>query len=185
VAGLDAVSHLWLTFGFSQHDSSKAKDSVRPPRLGGTNRLGVFATRSPYRRNGLGLSLVELLSVDFPTLTIRGADLLDGTPVYDLKPYLPWAESLVEARCEWAPAAPERVQLRWSEAAEAELGALPQPTATRKLVEDCLVIDPRPAYDRNTSSREFRTRIADFDLGFVVSNGILEIRAIRRVGDEA
>jgi hypothetical protein len=127
---------------------------------------------------------VELLGVDFPTLTIRGADLLDGTPVYDLKPYLPWAENPAGARCEWAPTGPERVELRWSETAETELAALPQPTATRQLIEDCLVIDPRPAYDRNASSREFRTRIADFDLAFLVSDGALEIRAVRRVGDE-
>jgi hypothetical protein len=77
------------------------------------------------------------------------------------------------------------VKLQWSEKAEAELGALPQPAAIRQLIADCLVIDPRPAYDRKASSREFRTRIADFDLAFVVSDGTLEIRAVRRVGDEA
>ena len=179
VDGLEAVSHLWITFGFSAHDSSKASDSVRPPRLGGRARLGVFATRSPYRHNGLGLSLVEVCSVDFPEIRVRGADLLDGTPIYDIKPYLPWSEAPEGARCDWAPAPPQPVELRFSPEAEAQLRGRADQDEVRQLLRNCLVVDPRPAYDREASEREFRTRIGPVDVSFRVEGQDLYVTQLK------
>ena len=168
VRGLDGVSHLWLSFGFSKHDPAKAKDLVRPPRLGGQTQLGVFATRSPYRHNGLGLSLVELVSVDFPIVRVRGADLLDGTPIYDIKPYLPWAESKPEARCDWATKAPPPLRAELSDEALEALAPRDDAPALRQLLASSLVVDPRPAYDRDDTGRVFKTRLGPMDVEFYI-----------------
>lgn len=181
VEGLEGVSHLWLTFGFSAHSSASAKDSVRPPRLGGHERLGIFATRSPYRHNGLGLSLVKLEGVEFPQLSIRGADLLDGTPIYDIKPYLPWAEAPSGARCDWATQAPAKMQIVFSDAAHGQLAAYTRGGEIRALIVQCLVVDPRPAYDRGAPQREFRTRIGPVDVHFCVEGGELTVTQIKWV----
>ena len=175
VEGLEGITHLWLTFGFSAHASAAAKDSVRPPRLGGQARLGVFATRSPYRHNRLGLSLVKLEGVEFPRLRIRGADLLDRTPIYDIKPYVPWADAPANARCEWAAASPPRVQVVFSTSARAQLAAHPGGKDVRALIVECLVVDPRPAYDRGASKREFRTSLGPVDVHFQVEDQKLTV----------
>ena len=110
VRGLDGFSHVWLVFGFHQTVDEGWRPTVRPPRLGGEKRVGVFASRSTYRPNGLGLSLVKLENVfdqrtdgmEPPVLEFSGVDLVDGTPVYDIKPYLPYAESLPDAESGYA-----------------------------------------------------------------------------------
>ena len=171
-------SHLWLTFGFSKHDPDKAKDLVRPPRLGGGTQLGVFATRSPYRHNGLGLSLVELVSVEFPIVRVRGADLLDGTPIYDIKPYLPWAEAKPEARCDWATKAPPPLRAELSDEALDQLAARDDAPALRELLASSLVVDPRPAYDREDDGRRFRTRLGPMDVEFYIDGERLVVTAL-------
>ncbi|MGB8712547.1 MAG: tRNA (N6-threonylcarbamoyladenosine(37)-N6)-methyltransferase TrmO, partial [Onishia taeanensis] len=108
VRGLEAFSHLWLTFVF-HHSPERWSPLVRPPRLGGNAKVGVFASRSTHRPNRLGLSLVELKGIDTDNgvaLELSGHDLLDGTPILDIKPYLPWAEARPDARAGFAPAAP-------------------------------------------------------------------------------
>lgn len=102
VRGLEGFSHIWLIWGFSQAKREGNPLTVRPPRLGGNERVGVFASRSPFRPNGLGLSCVKLLRIDYedalsPVLYVSGADLTDGTPIYDVKPYLPFADAVPEA----------------------------------------------------------------------------------------
>ena len=99
--GLEGFSHLWLIWGFSENRHEDWQPTVRPPRLGGNERMGVFATRSPYRPNPLGLSCVEIESINMDTSTIyvRGADLMDGTPIYDIKPYIRYADSRPDAVC--------------------------------------------------------------------------------------
>lgn len=102
VSGIEEFSHLWLIWDFSEAHREGFSPTVRPPRLGGNERRGVFATRSPFRPNNLGLTCVKLISVDYcgpdaPVLTVSGADILDGTPIYDIKPYIPYADSIPDA----------------------------------------------------------------------------------------
>ena len=108
--GLEGFSHLWLVWGFSANKPAKGEwqPTVRPPRLGGNTAMGVWATRSPYRPNPLGLSCVELQKVDGMELVIRGADLMDGTPIYDIKPYIAYADSYPDALCGFAGEAPRK-----------------------------------------------------------------------------
>ena len=108
--GLDGFSHLWLIWGFSANRHEDWQPTVRPPRLGGNERMGVFATRSPYRPNPLGLSCVEIESINMDTSTIyvRGADLMDGTPIYDIKPYIRYADSRPDAVCGYVDRLEER-----------------------------------------------------------------------------
>ena len=123
VRGLDAFSHLWLTFVF-HHSPVHWTPLVRPPRLGGNAKIGVFASRSTHRPNRLGLSLVELLEIDTRRgvrLVLGGTDLVDGTPVLDIKPYLPWAESRPEARAGFAPESPPRLPVNFTAEAETTL----------------------------------------------------------------
>ena len=117
VAGLEQVSHVWLLFLFHQALESKPRLRVRPPRLGGNRLLGVFATRSTHRPNGIGQSVVRLDRVEPGRLFVSGIDLLDGTPVLDIKPYVPYADALPEARNDIADAAPEPIRVRWLPAA--------------------------------------------------------------------
>ena len=107
--GMEGFSHLWLIWGFSENRRETWSPTVRPPRLGGNERLGVFATRSPFRPNGLGLSCVKLERVELstpkgPVLHVSGADLMDGTPIYDIKPYVPYADCRPQAAEGFAPA---------------------------------------------------------------------------------
>lgn len=179
VRGLDAFSHLWLTFIFHQ-SPTRWTPLVRPPRLGGNAKHGVFATRSTHRPNRLGLSLVELVKIETHhgvTLHLRGHDLVDGTPVLDIKPYLAWAEALPEARSGFAPAPPPSLPVTFSAAAETALLARDDSDSLRNLIRQVLAQDPRPAYHknaRNTSERRYGVRLRDVDVRFhpSASNGI-------------
>ena len=148
VAGLNEFSHIWLVFGFHQTAEQGWKPKVRPPRLGGNAKLGVFATRSTFRPNPLGLSLVELEKVSIDKgviLHVKGADLIDGTPVYDIKPYLPWVESVPEASSGFAGG--EQVldlPITFAAAATPLLN-----DQLRDLIQQVLRHDPRPAYQQD------------------------------------
>ncbi|MFG6159259.1 tRNA (N6-threonylcarbamoyladenosine(37)-N6)-methyltransferase TrmO [Halomonas sp. 1390] len=168
VRGLDAFSHLWLTFVFHQSPEHWTP-LVRPPRLGGNARVGVFASRSTHRPNRLGLSLVELVDIDTERgvrLILRGADLVSGTPVLDLKPYLPWAESRPEARAGFAPEAPPTLAVALSPAAEAVLTRREDGDSLRALIRQVLAQDPRPAYRRGAEERVYGVRLRDVDVRF-------------------
>ena len=124
VRGLEAFSHVWLITGF-HHSPWTGSAVVRPPRLGGNERVGVFATRSPNRPNGLGLTLVRLLAIEAGVLRVGGVDAVDGTPVFDVKPYLPWCESIPEAQSDWArdqPFAREEAAVHFAAGIAARLG---------------------------------------------------------------
>jgi len=168
VRGLEAFSHLWLTFVFHQ-SPERWTPLVRPPRLGGNARVGVFASRSTHRPNRLGLSLVELVDIDTADgvrLALRGADLVSGTPVLDLKPYLPWAESRPEARAGFAPEAPPTLAVDLSPAAEAVLERRDDGDSLRALILQVLAQDPRPAYRRGAEERVYGLRLRDVDVRF-------------------
>ncbi|PRP97378.1 tRNA (N6-threonylcarbamoyladenosine(37)-N6)-methyltransferase TrmO [Enhygromyxa salina] len=178
--GLEEASHLWLLCWF--HACAKAgwRPTVRPPRLGGAARLGVFATRAPHRPNPIALSLVRLLAVEDRQLRVSGGDLLDGTPVLDIKPYLPWAELRPDASCEWAPSAPPGLAVRFSTSAAAQLAAHPHPDQLRTLIAQSLGWDPRPAHQRSNSDREFAAALLDVDVRFRVDeHGVLVLGLLR------
>ncbi|MEQ6917004.1 tRNA (N6-threonylcarbamoyladenosine(37)-N6)-methyltransferase TrmO [Halomonas aquatica] len=168
VRGLSAFSHLWLTFVFHQ-SPERWTPLVRPPRLGGNARVGVFASRSTHRPNRLGLSLVELIDIDTSRgvrLTLRGADLVSGTPVLDIKPYLPWVESRPEARAGFAPEAPSTLAVGLSPEAEAALQCREDGDTLRELILQVLGQDPRPAYRRDAEARIYGVRLRDLDVRF-------------------
>lgn len=174
VRGLSEFSHLWLIWGFHCNSPAAARATVRPPRLGGNTRLGVFATRSPFRPNGLGLSAVRLLAVQAGnTLRIAGADMVDGTPVYDIKPYLPYADSIPGASAGFTAAAPRR-ELR------VELPeTLPEHSSEwlRALCET-LSQDPRPAY-QDDPQRLYHLAFHPYEVDFSVSGESLRVHSFR------
>ncbi|MAM57095.1 MAG: tRNA (N6-threonylcarbamoyladenosine(37)-N6)-methyltransferase TrmO [Salinicola sp.] len=175
VEGIEAMSHLWLTFVFDRSPTTW-KPRVRPPRLGGNRRVGVFASRSTHRPNRLGQSLVELVGVECtprPALArapiagsrlagcesrvklhLRGHDLCDATPILDIKPYLPWAESRPDANAGFAPASPPRYRVVFDAAADEALRRHPDGDALARLIEEVLSQDPRPAYHGSTATRQ-------------------------------
>ncbi|KAA0019672.1 tRNA (N6-threonylcarbamoyladenosine(37)-N6)-methyltransferase TrmO [Salinicola corii] len=175
VEGIEAMSHLWLTFVFDRSPRTW-KPRVRPPRLGGNRRVGVFASRSTHRPNRLGQSLVELVGVERtprPSLArtpiagsrlagcesrvklhLRGHDLCDATPILDIKPYLPWAESRPDANAGFAPASPPRYRVIFDVTADEALRRHPDGDALGRLIEEVLGQDPRPAYHGSTATRQ-------------------------------
>lgn len=172
--GLDGFGRIWLIWGFSANKPAKGEwqPTVRPPRLGGNVSMGVFATRSPFRPNPLGLSCVELVRVDDLELVVRGADLADGTPIYDIKPYISYADSFPDARCGFAQAAPEPVL---TVVIPEELGI---PSGTRKDLEEVLALDPRPAYQENPD-REYALTFGGADVVFRVEGNVLTVTDYR------
>lgn len=177
--GIEGFSHLWLLWEFSQNRRAGWSATVRPPRLGGNTRMGVFATRSPFRPNPIGLSCVRLERVEWegaegPVLHVSGADLMDGTPIYDIKPYIPYADSHPEAVCAFSrpdPAGQLRVDI------PAELLAL-VPEADRAGLEGVLAQDPRPAY-QDDPDRVYGFGFAGLEVGFQVRDGVLRVTWIR------
>lgn len=178
--GLEQVSHLWLLCWFHAAAAEGWRPTVRPPRLGGSERLGVFATRSPHRPNPIALTLVELCAVELEPrrLRVRGADLLDETPVLDIKPHLPWAEQPREASCAWAEAPPPRLAVTLTPAAEAAIASHPRAATLRELIEHSLCWDPRPAHQRGDETRVFAAALLDVDVRFTVVAGAVEVVAI-------
>jgi len=148
--GLAGFSHLWLTFLFDRCVGQGWKPRVRPPRLGGNQEVGVWASRSPFRPNFLGLSAVRLIEVveqPAPILRVAGIDLLDQTPVLDIKPYLPYSDAIQDATGGFAPAAPKtRLPVAFCRRAESSLAGMPDAVAFRALVCEVLTLDPRPGY---------------------------------------
>jgi tRNA (adenine37-N6)-methyltransferase len=179
-------SHLWLTFVFHANLRQHWKPTVRPPRLGGNQRVGVFASRSPFRPNPIGLSVVRLdrlqLQPASVTLHLSGLDLLDGTPVLDIKPYLPYADAIVDARSGYAPDPPrEAYTLIFEPAADRTLHSLPPDEADhlRRLIRHILALDPRPGYRRGESdTRQYGMRLLDYELRWVIGEDQLRVTSL-------
>jgi tRNA-Thr(GGU) m(6)t(6)A37 methyltransferase TsaA len=185
VRGLADFSHLWIVFVFHQSARNEWKATVRPPRLGGNERVGVFASRSNFRPNPIGLSAVELLGMEGTTLKLGGGDFLDGTPVLDIKPYLPYADRIPGATGAFADAAPEPVhRVEFSPEAEAAVHALEnkQRPALRQLVCDLLGYNPRPAYQTADPTRVFGTRIFDLEVRWRHSEETVLVVSIEPAG---
>jgi tRNA-Thr(GGU) m(6)t(6)A37 methyltransferase TsaA len=178
VRGLEAFSHVWLITQFHHNEAWSGAATVRPPRLGGNERVGVFASRSPNRPNSLGLSLVRLLAIETtPTLALRvaGIDAVDGTPVFDVKPYLPWCEAQTDARADWAQAAPSaragEAVLIPAEIAARVMAATPvEGTQTLALVRHLLQHNHQPAYQHDPA-RTYGMNVAGWNVRWRALDG--------------
>ena len=184
VRGLEEFSHLWLIFVFHGIPDGQWQPTVRPPRLGGRQRLGVFATRSPFRPNAIGLSAVRLerIAIDRGrvTLHLSGVDLLDGTPVLDIKPYLPYADSLPDAVGGFAAQAPDGgLTVEFSPEAEAVCAVWPG-GGLRELIVQVLSHDPRPAYERlAAAAQSYGMRLHERDVQWTMRGQTAYVTAIR------
>lgn len=176
--GIEGYSHLWLIWQFSEAVRTDWSPTVRPPRLGGNTRMGVFATRSPFRPNSLGLSSVKLLGVEhtaeFGTvLHVGGADLMDGTPIFDIKPYIPYGDSHPDATGGFTDTAGEF--LLNVDFPETLLSLLPEDK--REAAIGVLSHDPRPSYQRD-ADRVYGLSFAGFDIRFTVTENRLQVQEI-------
>ena len=201
--GIEGYSHLWLLWGFSEItndltvsplngetlDGRGTNDhwspTVRPPRLGGNKRVGVFATRSPFRPNPIGLSSVRLLGIDKGDLLVSGADLLDGTPIYDLKPYLSFTDCHPDARNGFADETKDyRLEVEWCPSEEVlsrecQVDLSTMPVSTREAIEYILSQDPRPGY-QDDPQREYKMDYEGWTVTFVVRDHRVMVKNVEK-----
>ncbi|MBQ7064447.1 MAG: tRNA (N6-threonylcarbamoyladenosine(37)-N6)-methyltransferase TrmO [Firmicutes bacterium] len=176
--GLEDFDYIWLIWDFSESHRDHFAPTVRPPRLGGNTRMGVFATRSPFRPNPIGLSSVRLLRIEWkteqgPVLIVQGADLLDGTPLYDIKPYLPYTDAHPEASGGFA----EGLQMYQLEVEIPEEELVKLPVEKREGLRQVLREDPRPSY-QNDPERIYGFTFGQYEVRFTVADGLLRVREI-------
>ena len=175
--GLEDFSHIWLIWEFSANRSTSTwQPTVRPPRLGGNASMGVFATRSPFRPNPLGLSCVKLESIEFstnegPVIHVCGADLMDGTPIYDIKPYIRYADARPEAVCGYVDSLEERsLKIVFP----TDLSEKISDKSVIPALIETLRLDPRPSY-HDDSERIYGLSFSDFNVRFKVQGGVLTV----------
>ncbi|MBQ6831904.1 MAG: tRNA (N6-threonylcarbamoyladenosine(37)-N6)-methyltransferase TrmO [Oscillospiraceae bacterium] len=179
--GLDGYSHLWLIWQFSEAVRSEWSPTVRPPRLGGNTRMGVFATRSPFRPNAIGLSSVKLLGLEQTkthgtVIHVAGADLMDGTPILDIKPYIPYSDAHMDAIGGFTDHAGDfLLQVNCSQALLRTV-----PTDKQAALLDVLSHDPRPTYQKD-SDRIYGMDFAGFNVRFTVNDGLLQVIQIEKL----
>jgi tRNA-Thr(GGU) m(6)t(6)A37 methyltransferase TsaA len=180
--GLQEFSHIWILFAFSATSEQGWNATVRPPRLGGNKRVGVFASRSPFRPNRIGISCVKLIKVEHTktegtVLIVSGADLLDNTPIFDVKPYLPHSDCILDAVGGYADEHEnDGLQVHIPD-------ELLEKIPKEKLagLRECLADDPRPSY-QDDPNRVYGMRFAEFNLKFKVANGVLTVEEIETLG---
>lgn len=184
IRGIEGYSHLWLLWQFSEVDRTRGwSPMVRPPRLGGNTKVGVFATRSPFRPNPIGLSSVKLERVEVggnlgPVLYVSGADLMNGTPIFDIKPYLAYVDSHVEAVDGFALSTKEGVlELNFSEELLKKI-----PEDKREGLKEVLKQDPRPQYQTD-KERIYKMKFAEWEVRFQVEDKVLNVCDILTLGD--
>ncbi len=182
IRGIEQYSHIWVIWGFSENEGARPRATVRPPRLGGNERIGVFASRSPFRPNALALSCVELKEVRRKSggcsLIIAGADMLSGSPIYDIKPYIAYTDCVEGTRGGFAEEQKShRLDIKNSEMLEEHI---PQSklAALLKILED----DPRPAYQHDPK-RIYALEYAGYGISFCVDGGRLEIKECKKTGE--
>jgi tRNA-Thr(GGU) m(6)t(6)A37 methyltransferase TsaA len=178
VRGIEEFSHLWLITQFHLVEEEPKTLMVRPPKLGGNERKGVFATRSPFRPNRLALTVVKLDRVELegdkaPRLFVSGVDLVDGTPVFDIKPYIRYADSIPEANSSFADAPPPTFPVRW----DCDTAA---PNDVREIITQSLSLQPQPAY-HDDAAREYATEISGWRVRWVVTVDGVCVRSCERV----
>lgn len=170
--GLQEFSHIWLVFLFDQVAPNDVRWLVRPPRLGGNEKTGVFATRSPFRPNRIGLSLVKLEKVNARFLEVSGLDLVNETPILDIKPYLPYVESQPDAHGGFAQSTPPKLSVTIPDNISTQLSP-----SIRQLIIDSLALDPRPAY-HNDSKRIYGCKLAGYEVKWQASQEEIEVLEI-------
>lgn len=171
--GLEDFSHIWLLWVFSEAVREEWSPTVRPPRLGGNTRMGVFATRSPFRPNPIGLSCVKLLRIEGHELVVAGADLMDGTPILDIKPYLPFADARPEASGGFAePLREYALEVVFPEELLAKV-----PAQYQAPLKEILAQDPRPAYQQDPD-RVYGFPFAEMEIRFTVREGVLTVVSV-------
>lgn len=176
--GLEGFSHIWLLWKFSEAECTDFRPTVRPPRLGGNARMGVFATRSPFRPNPIGLSCVKLLEIKSvpdkgTVLVVSGADLMDGTPIYDIKPYIPYTDSVPEALGGFSDEV-------FGDKLTVEIPLEYENVTTKEnliALKALLANDPRPAYQTD-ETRIYGFEFADLSVKFIVKGNILKVKEI-------
>lgn len=179
--GIEEFSHLWLIFDFSQNHRDNWSPTVRPPRLGGNTHIGVFASRSPFRPNNLGLSCVKLVAKEKDpnfgdVLVVSGADLLDNTPIYDIKPYIPYCDCKTDAKGSYAD---EFSEHKLEVNCEKEiLNILPE--SKRESLINCISEDPRPSYQQD-SDRVYKMCFSGFNVSFKINGNSAEIIEIKKI----
>ena len=188
--GLDGFSHIWLLWDFSRAHKNGFTATVKPPKLGGNQRMGVFATRSPFRPNNIGLSSVKLLDIIYNEengcvhgLVVSGADILDGTPVYDIKPYLPYTDSHPDATGGWTDSLdiPE-LSVCFSDDIAVKLETIFSSTQIEALKE-ILAQDPRPGY-QDEPNRRYGMLYCGYDIRFTISGDTLTICEVAEPGPQ-
>ncbi len=178
--GLEGFDYIWLIWEFSESKRETWSPTVRPPRLGGNARLGVFATRSPFRPNPIGLSSVKLEGItrdpeNGPVLIVSGADLMDGTPIYDIKPYIPYTDAHSDAAGGFASAPDKTLEVN------IPANLLPLiPADKRDALKEVLAQDPRPSY-RADGEHVYGVWFAGYNVRFTVNDGVLTVRGIEKI----
>ncbi|MCE3010604.1 MAG: tRNA (N6-threonylcarbamoyladenosine(37)-N6)-methyltransferase TrmO [Proteobacteria bacterium] len=190
---LETFSHLWVLFVFHEHGGRGWKPSIRPPRLGGAEKVGVLASRSPHRPNPIGMSVLKIESIDLeakggPEISVAGVDLLDGTPILDLKPYIPYADSLPHASAGWADEPIERVEVIWSEPAltEVKVADSDGDKELREMITEVLELDPRPAFQKkqipvseiSSEGAQFGFDLFGYEIKYKIQNGKFVIQSV-------
>ena len=179
---IEQFSHLWLIFDFSLSHKDTWSPTVRPPRLGGNKRVGVFASRSPFRPNNLGLSVVKLLSLDKTAdkgvvLNVSGADLVDNTPIYDIKPYIPYADCILDAKGGYAEQNKgHKLKVVFPDELRCKI-----PDEKSDILIECLADDPRPSYQDD--GRVYTMRFSNFDISFSVTGDTLLVTAVKEISE--
>lgn len=181
--GMEEFSHLWIIWEFSENKNKEWSPTVRPPKLGGNKRVGVFATRSPFRPNPIGLSCVKLEKIEYtassgPVIYIKGADLMDGTPIYDIKPYLSYCDSHPDAVCGFAPEPSDT--FRDVVIPDNLLNKLPE--KLRSSLIEILKNDPRPGYKTDTAL-SFGFEFAGYEISFMGESGKITVTDINKISD--
>lgn len=189
---LEEFSHLWVIFVFHEHGGKKWKPSIRPPRLGGRTKVGVLASRSPHRPNPIGISAFKIEKIDLdskggPEITVMGLDLIDGTPVLDIKPYIPYADAISDANGGWASEDITRYPVSFSKEARGFLRVCDDSEGFEKLIVQILELDPRPAFqkrqkpadDPKSWSSQYGIEIKNLDVKYqFTEQGIVVVKIV-------
>lgn len=184
--GIEQFSHLWLIFQFHQTAEHGWKPLVRPPRMGGNEKLGVFATRSTFRPNAIGMSVVSRGEMRFDngqlTLEVSGMDLVDGTPIVDIKPYLPYVDAIPDATAGFAQSTPAQKPVIWSETARKDCERMGvEKNGKARAIEAVLSQDPRPAYKAETEDEKvYGMRLWDMNIKWQYKDEVIQILSLEQ-----
>ncbi|KXF81050.1 tRNA (N6-threonylcarbamoyladenosine(37)-N6)-methyltransferase TrmO [Enterovibrio coralii] len=188
VRGIEQFSHLWVLFLFDQNLEQGWTPTVRPPRLGGNERIGVFASRATFRPNGIGMSVVPLKGIRKVGaqvfVDIGSCDLVDGTPIVDIKPYIPYSDSVPEAQGGYASDAPSTLAVTFSDVAIQTLAKDKDGSHKKQVIEEVLAQDPRPAYKKGkTDTKEYAVHLFNFNVKFTVDEAVITVTMIEAFGE--